>query len=141
MDISDEIRHQVAEKLGDKIRILEYDAPFVARIEARFPFEGSKIDWDRVPGALVCGRERRGSNRSSLEAAQEFLAGHESTELLYFVGDGLMDGVITSELECFLEVLTALLEWPQHIYVIPENADWCLAFYTEGWAGMGFATK
>jgi hypothetical protein len=126
-----------------------------ALVNQRFPFLLNRIDWEKMPGHLLLpaaaktGDEARDPDRYFARRAPEFRAFIEDiankhdiamqTQVL-FMGDS-----VSFALRMTLAVLTEyspkLFSYPQHVYVIPESADWCLSYTFEDDLFFGFAPK
>lgn len=100
--------------------------PF-SRLKERFPVSGSKIDWSKVPGALV-------EDLNAADVASRMRAIHRhfklSSETIY-AGDSLTDSAIAGPFDTFVASLPLLLDIPQHHYFMGTDAAWCFVITME----------
>jgi|GEM_PF-4196104 len=117
----------------------------IALIAPRFPFGFNRINWDEVPGyfLLPCPprteEERRHPDLYYQKRApefREFIAEMGQRHRLHpnapivFLGDNL-SFLLHMTLAVLMDHCAALFSVPQHIYIFPEPADWCLNYTFE----------
>ncbi|WP_395739878.1 hypothetical protein [Prosthecobacter sp.] len=131
MTPSNELRQTFA-PLQDRGLIQMIDeTPVVDLIERAFPFSGSKIDWDAVPGSQVKTRSSGSPVTECRTFLDECLRHLDPSAPLLIVGDGIMDFAIAvrlGDLDCCFEEIIHL---PQHTYITTPTAEWCLVVTME----------
>lgn len=117
---------------------------YFALLQRRFPVRGSKIDWDRVPAARV-RRADLADSEKYFEEASAFAEEVWSSEqldpalLVVVVGDSAMKSALSMSLQTLRSCLPGILRMPQHTYVLPPDASWCMVFTMEGDLCFGHA--
>ena len=118
---------------------------YIELIDQNFPFAGSKIDWSAVDGSIF----EQASHETFVSDCKCFVKRVLELELnevasdvrVAMVGDGVMDLVLITEIRLLEKVLEQVLEFPQHIYLIPLDANWCFSFTMEGNMAFGQVPK
>ncbi len=141
-----EYRAELWRAMGGKFRIIEDDTPCIALLRSRFPF-GCRVEWNRVPGAKLLAappdRLRFGAGGDSpfsiekhADAIREFIR-RRATEHdigadveVVVLGDGVSFAFVTEIRQIILNC-EVLFGYPQHVYVVPQNGDWCLNYTME----------
>jgi hypothetical protein len=112
-----------------------------AQLSKTYPASGSKIDWQRVPGAIECAEEDQSLQGERFVAFFEGMRSRfELTGPVLYVGDSATDFVLEGTVESFRRVLPELVAIPQHHYFIGPNFSWCLCLTMEGAMGFGGVT-
>jgi hypothetical protein len=71
-----------------------------------------------------------------------FLDWNDSEErVVIAIGDSAMEEAVSLPLGVLRASIRDFLELPQHLYVLPEDASWCLSFTMEGDLAFGHAPK
>ncbi len=111
------------------------------KLEASFPFVGSKIAWGRVKHHLS---ESTQGGRKTIEAvARDLVARLNESALVgenedvYIIGDSAVDSVLLMKWRAFRESIDIFVSLPQHTYVVDTGAHWCVALTIEGYADWG----
>ena len=124
---------------SNRIRELGESSPFFAGLMQNYPIDGSKVDWDLVPGSI-----ERVEHDEALQAGQ-FAAFFDEIAQRFrlegdvvYVGDSATDFALAGSLQAMREVLPELLMIPQHHYFVGPESSWCLCFTMEGDMGFGF---
>ncbi|MDR2981915.1 MAG: hypothetical protein LBV12_06670 [Puniceicoccales bacterium] len=127
----------------------------VALVNQRFPFVLNRIDWEKMPEHLLLpavpktSDEAHDPDRYFTRRAPEFRAfieditnkhGIAMQTPVLFMGDSV-SFVLRMTLAVLTEYSPKLFSYPQHVYVIPERADWCLSYTFEDDFLFGFAPK
>jgi hypothetical protein len=115
-------------------------------LERRFPVVGSKIDWGQVPGAVVRQTDPTNPVCEATDAATILsdVARDESlseAQIVIVIGDSAMEQAMAMPFATLRVSIRELLELPQHLYVMPEDASWCFSFTMEGDLAFGRATS
>ncbi len=150
-----EYRDALCEVLGGDLRVMEQDAPWIELLRSRFPF-GCRVEWERVPGVKLLAappdRVRFGSGGDSpfsLEKHADAIRGfiRQQTSEHGIAPDVevviLCDGVpfaLAMEVRHVILTCEVLFGYPQHVYVIPQDAEWCLNYTMEDDLYFGFST-
>ena len=123
------------------IKIEEQDAQYVNTIERRFPFFGSKIDWDEIPSSLFFDltslKNNKNAHNSMLKEGFKTIyqtvleMGLNEDQEIIIVGDSIFDIALRMPLGKLPELYWELFELPQHTYIIPPDASWCINFTFE----------
>jgi hypothetical protein len=112
-------------------------------IWARFPFVGSKIDWNQVPDSFTI---RIGASDWS-ETANKFIL-HvieqtclKSSDFVIVLGDSAVDVVLQIATSVLPQSIISIASLPQHTYITNDVKDWCAVISMEGYMDFGFAPK
>ena len=100
-----------------------------AEIERRFPVQHSKIDWQRVPGAV--SRPDGHLPGAPVRFFREAISTCDLASLAY-VGDGLTSTSVVAAPADFLAVIESMLDIPQHHYFFDMQSGFCISFTMEG---------
>jgi hypothetical protein len=116
---------------------------YVDVVQRRFPFLGSKIDWDRVPRSQV--RRVSDVTRFMDEAVAFTLEVMASERLdrevqIAVIGDNAMDVTLRMSPSTFRRCLRTILDMPQHTYVLALDGAWCLVYTMEGDLCFGYGS-
>ena len=132
---------------GDQ-RILTGKAPdpYFRILERRFPIVGSKIDWEKVPHAIVKGSNSENSEKyfrdaTTLLADVAKMERISEEEVVIAIGDSAMEEAVSLPLGVLIIGVREFLELPQHLYVMAEDGSWCFSFTMEGGLAFGRATR
>lgn len=132
MNASDELLLKLKPLEDQGLLQIRNEASVVSSINERFPFIGSKIDWNSVPGSIA----KRFSSGDELVQRKSFLedclCDEEATLSIAIVGDGIMHFGIETSLSNIGCCLDDVLELPQHTYITTPLCEWCMVFTTEG---------
>jgi hypothetical protein len=117
---------------------MNFDTCF-AQIEKSFPFAGSKIDWAQLKDSIELKVDDINSGQEIKEKLKKVLHNfYKSPEaMVTVVGDSAMDFALKMTIECLFENIESILELPQHIYILAENANWCVCISMEGYVSFG----
>ena len=100
-----------------------------AEIERRFPVQHSKIEWQRVPGAV--SRPDGHLPGAPVRFFREAISTSGLASLAY-VGDGLTSTSVVAAPADFLAVIESMLDIPQHHYFFDMQSGFCISFTMEG---------
>lgn len=115
---------------------------FFAQLARRYPAQGSKIDWTRVPGAVERAESREAAQQEQFTIFfDELAAKFDLSGDVIYVGDSATDFALRGSVQHMRKVLPELLEIPQHHYIIGPEAKWCMCFTMEGDMGFGFGSS
>lgn len=129
--------------LAGSVELLQDERPFIDLIEKNFPFVGSKIDWDRVPGAVT----KKLNAQSFVSECLEFLKDRlkqtaiSQSAKVVVLGDSAMEQAVATHAGMLETLMPEVLELPQHTYVIALGGEWCMTFTMEGYADFGYSCK
>lgn len=117
-------------------------AKYVVRLQAMFPFVGSQIDWEKVPGAVsrsVDASDTAAYRKQTKELISDArrLGGLDDETRIIVVGDSQLEVAIELSLRQFEDALDDFLDVPQHTYALAPDASWCLALTMEGYLDFG----
>lgn len=115
------------------IVVLPDSTEYFMKLAAKFPFQGSKIDWEALPGSIE-QMERR--PRFQMEAFVHFFC-NITTDCnlegdIVYMGDSVTDFALKSRKEIFENFLRKIFEVPQHHYFVAVDFSWCMVFTFEG---------
>lgn len=119
-------------------------APYFAALALNFPTCGSKIDWGQAGRSTLSSADIT-DWQQYLPVAFSFLQEvSEQSELsgdleVVVIGDSSMEGALVMRLDAVFACLESLLAMPQHTYVLPRDARWCVVFTMEGDLCFGYA--
>lgn len=110
----------------------------------RFPLVGSKIDWEKVPRAVVRETDPQDPDRHVRDATNLLLdvtkaEGIATEQIVIALGDSAMEEAVSLPVGVLLDSVRDFLELPQHLYVLPEDGSWCFSFTMEGDLAFGYA--
>lgn len=119
------------------------ETPFIELIEKNFPFVGSKIDWQQVPGVITKNINAHAFVPECLAFIKDQLIRFEIPPLtkVVVIGDGVLNQAIAARVEVLELLMSEILNLPQHTYIIELNGEWCMAFTMEGYADFGRSCK
>jgi hypothetical protein len=121
-----------------ELRIVDELDQLFEELEAAFPVEGTKIDWDEVPGSLS-GL----SLGSTPEYFAQFFHEHQQTMGIdtpaYYLSDSALNFAIAGEVRALSQHLHIIIENPQHHYFVAKDFTWCMALTMEG--NMNFGVR
>ena len=106
-----------------------------AEIERRFPVQHSKVDWQRVPGAV--SRPDGHLPGAPVRFFREAIA-TSGLDALAYVGDGLTSTSVVAAPADFIAVIEPMLDIPQHHYFFDMQRGFCISFTMEGDMHYGF---
>lgn len=135
-----EIRDLILEKgINDKFQI-ELPDEVYELISQRYPFYGTKIHFSQLDGNLhqKAGQDLVSDVKKFISEVAEVNKINMETPVIY-VGDDLTENCYKTTLENIMKILPLILTFPQHHYIIPNNADWCLFVSFEDELKFGFA--
>lgn len=116
--------------------------PYARILEARFPFVGSGIDWERVPRGRVrdCLDPERWVEEGVLFAVEVLAVERlDRGPPIVAIGDGPIDVALRIPRATLAACLPNLLHMPQHTFVMAPDGAWCLAFVMSGYFAFGYA--
>ena len=134
------LRHALhAAMSAGRIREAGDASPYFAQLAQAYPADGSKIDWRRVPDAIVKFEDDHALQPGACIAFfDEMRAQHGLAGELVYLGDSATDFALAGPAAGMREALPALLVIPQHHYILGPEAAWCMCFTMEGDMGFGF---
>ncbi|MBI4511516.1 MAG: hypothetical protein HY698_17920 [Deltaproteobacteria bacterium] len=141
-----EFLEELARRHQDVVQAGGAPDPYFRILERRFPVVGSKIDWERVPRAIVRETDPQDPERHARDAATLLLdvveaEGISEERVVIAIGDSAMEKVVSLPLGVLRASIRDFLELPQHLYVLSEDASWCFSFTMEGDLAFGHAPK
>src|SRR5690606_17430218 len=116
------------------VKYIEDSSRFFDKIIAVFPIESYRIDWDRLPH-----REKH-IDKNYPECKEDiskfvtdifFSEKIDQKSEVFVCFDGYTEGALSMPLSFFILYASEILTYPQHAYIIPENASWCLNYTME----------
>ncbi len=138
----DEFIQLIRLKYNDSVEIITDSSQHCRLIEKRFPFSGSKISWEQVPNSIniyLKDEEKLLITVLDLISELEEKDFINSKENIIVVGDGQFDFSYKLELEDLKTILKKIIDLPQHLYLMQENANWVLAVTSQRYIGFGEA--
>jgi hypothetical protein len=142
-ELLDELRRRHASR---EIEVQPSSAGYFEALERRFPVRGSKIDWERVPGARVLHVEITASeayfDQAVAFAKENWIAERlDQEQQVVVVGDSAMEVALKMPLRVLETSLRSILRMPEHNYVLAPDASWCMVFTMEGDMCFGHALR
>jgi hypothetical protein len=146
MTPEEELLGQLQREHAPSIILEPSSTEYFALLEKRFPVQGSKIDWEKVPTAKVRRGHAADSERYLHDAVLFTHEVLESEQLdrecqVIAMGDSAMEKALRMPLSTLVLCLRHILEMPQHTYVLAPDAAWCLVFTMEGDLCFGYAAS
>jgi hypothetical protein len=136
-----ELRDALMEYLNSgEIRAIGDSSVVFMGLAGKYPADGSKIDWNRVPGSV-----RRFEGQDDLQAEkfaeffEEIAAKFSLSGNVIYVGDSATDFALEGQISTIRKILPELLGVPQHHYFVDPGCSWCMCLTMEGDMGFGFA--
>lgn len=141
MTLEEELRQDLRRLVPEAA--ISFDASsdsYFRLIGNRYPFGGSKIDWNRVPAA-------KGADvvtdyfHDALAFTESVLVaeGFDREREVVVLDDGTIDPALRMSLSIFLVCMSDILHRFQHTYVMPADASWVFAYTMEGQLNFGYA--
>jgi len=106
-------------------------------ISQAFPIGINRIDWGKVPSAIFSSVADVKEPEARQQRMRQFLRDAFSSasvgeeDRVVWVGDST-DFVLEMSVVTLSECVGILFSYPQHAYVIPPDASWCLSLTMEG---------
>lgn len=129
--------------LAGRIDVEETNSAYFELMEKKYPTAVNRIDWSRVDHYRVASFRQSTATQVDVEDVRVALSGFRGSlallltnlgvrhdERVVYVGDG-SDIALRMNVETFLECFPVVLEQPQHGYVLPVDAKWCLNYTME----------
>ena len=113
---------------------------FISLVKNRYPFYGTQIGYRNLVGSIFFEFENDFNKKKVINFFEEIIERQEISEDIYFLGDSATDKVLHCAVKDFSKVLDALLNIPQHYYIMPHGGDWIMIF-TLSMAAFGYAQK
>lgn len=99
-------------------------------INEHLPFVGTAVDWTRVGGSQRHWFAASDDDRPGVVI--ELLAELPASDGVVHVGDSLSPYAVRIVNEQLADALAALLEIPEHHYLVADDRTWCAVFRAEG---------
>jgi hypothetical protein len=116
------------------------------RLAQTYPVQGSKIDWESVPGAVVRKCLVYPSHGATELEIKEFMDFYHSIASKFkldgeaiYIGDGPMELGMLGRLNTMQSALPLIFQVPQHHYLVESDFAWCFSWTMEG--DMAFGLK
>lgn len=138
--LSDEIRRC-------KIIVHPDDAPFYAKIKAKYPTHTFGIKWDKLPihhsFQAKSGMSREEHLVFVRAALRQFAedANIPGNEIIYVIGDGVLTVVLEMPFNVLLTYSSSIFGLPQHTYVTKRDYSWCFRCSFEEHVDYGKAVE
>ena len=116
---------------------------YFTRIEDKFPFMGSKINWEQLKSSVEVKADDINSILEVKNKLKDIMGRFcsDTAIMITVVGDNAMDFALKMSMDSFYENMELIMELPQHVYIAPENFDWCACISMEGYISCGLAEK
>lgn len=115
----------------------------VGVIEDRYPFSGSTIDWDKVPGSVIVDKVHAPRDEVLDEFERWFREQVQVRRLsgrVCVVGDDASSAVVLGDIDAVVEYARRLVDMPQHTYIHDyPHADWMVSLTMSGWMAFGYS--
>lgn len=117
---------------------LEDDDQYFDMLGNRFPVGGTGIAWSKVPNhqyfnllELKDDTDNYGKMlHESFQKIVSFLDQNEDQEVV-IIGDGVLDVAIRVPFRKLIDLHYEVFTLPQHTYILPPDASWCINFTFE----------
>ena len=133
------------------VKIEGEDTQYVNKLENRYPFVGSKIDWKEVPDSLDFNLMSLKASKVAYEITLKEgfnkiyntirEMGYKDEYEIVIIGDNIFDVALRMSLGKLPQMYQELFELPQHTYIIPPDASWCINYTFEDYLYFGVAPK
>ncbi|URX62465.1 hypothetical protein KR767_20930 [Luteibacter anthropi] len=127
----------------ERLRVAMDVDPIVDVITDRYPFSGSTIDWDKVPGSIILDM-RHATRVEVLNTFEPWF--REQVEVrglrgtVCVIGDDAGSATILGDMEAVVEYAKRLVDLPQHTYIHDyPHADWMFSLVMSGWMAFGYS--
>lgn len=122
---------------GGEMRLEHDPAPYYAVIEKAFPIGINRINWFSGAPHLILSRQKSAEPEKSgkemryfiTRAFEHFALTPPSCDVLW-LGD-MIDFGLRMKFPILFRECVQLFSYPQHSYVIPSDASWCLNYTFE----------
>lgn len=125
---------------GD-VKYIEDSHPYFEKILNKYPIGFYRIDWEKLPHREMHIEKRYPNNKSDIENAVKKIFIEENildNTMINICFDGITEGGLSMSSKLFLFFASEILNSPQHIYVMPNDAKWCLNYTMERYLYFGY---
>lgn len=130
----DEIRQALKDRFGaNQLCDVGEATTFFAELAKVFPLAGSRVDWNRVPGAVEqVEKDQAAQVDRFVEFFREMRRRFSLQGVVTYVGDSATRFAIQGSVDSFTAVARVLFSIPQHHYFVGPDCSWCMCFTFEG---------
>lgn len=127
---------------NQKVKVENNYDIYYQTLKNKYPIRGSHIEWDKIKLQYKILSKDLEDNK--IDTIKDFLkkimTKHhiKENQEVTFIGD-VLDIALHMNLSIFLKNLDVLLSYPQDLYLVPPQFDWCLNFLFEEDLYFGFA--
>lgn len=111
-------------------------------IMQKYPISSYRINWNDIQHISFHISEKYPLSKHEIKKNIECIFnenGINEQENIYVLFDGYIEGCLYMTVREFYTHCTELLTFPQHTYVIPKDASWCLNYTMEHDLFFGYA--
>lgn len=126
-----------------RLQVITDIDPIIDVITDRYPFCGSTIGWEQVPGSIVLDM-RHATRVDVLDTFEQWFRNQVQTRGLAgtvcVVGDDAESVAFLGDLDAVVEYARRLVDSPQHMYIHDyPHADWMFSLVMSGWMAFGYS--
>lgn len=144
-----EYLYSLQEDIQKGIVKFEDDEQYFDNLQSKFPVVGNGIAWNKVANHLFFDLERLKDDQilyskvleESWLAIMQALRELEIDEMqeVIIIGDNVLDVALRIPVGKINALYKAIFDLPQHTYILPEDASWCINYTFEDRLFFGLA--
>lgn len=128
-----------------EVEYLNDSTIFFQMLVTNYPIGFYRIDWNQVKNKIefYIGLNYPESIQPIKDCINKIILKCliNDDEFVYVCFDGITEGAFKMRWNTFKEYAHEILTTPQHTYVIPEDASWCLNYTSENYLYFGYANQ
>lgn len=156
-DLNEELLDELALWVSTGAILLRADEGWWQLLRSKYPAGIGMLDWAAVPGhrsnySAVTHIPVEGIHGSvpvlqHVDEIANFLrefasaANMSASDTIIVLGDGISQQALEMSFDTLLEVFPVLFSYPEHIYLITTDAQWCFAYTFEFEMHFGRASR
>lgn len=139
-DLLNDLKSKMGENFNS-ITIIDDSSIYFREINKLYPFCGSKINWQKVPDAREIYLSKENYINDAIQFIQKITEDYKIEGQALIISDNAFDIAISVSVPNLPNVMSSVLEIPQHHYILDKNLQWCFAFTMEGYCSFGFTPR
>jgi hypothetical protein len=134
--------HLSAEMASNRIIEVLDSSIFFKQLSTVYPIVGSKIAWSAISGSIESYEEDISIQKNEFISFFRKIRDRFSLsgEAIY-MGESATDFALLGDIQVFDEIISKILDVPQHHYFVSKDFSWCMSFTMEGDMAFGFRGK
>lgn len=131
--------------ISGEVEYLNDSNNLFTKILTNYPIDSYRIDWSKIKNKIEfhIGVNYPDSVQPIKDCIKIIITQYRLSEdeYVYVCFDGITEGAFIMQWSTFKEYAHELLTTPQHTYVIPEDAGWCLNYTFENDLYFGYVNQ